>query len=136
MSLNWSVAYVRNYKELTSHPARPDEWSDVTFMLAMLALPCGYDRITEANYRKVAARIETYQLLVGAALYAPKVGDIYITEEDVHDHIGMTINATPMTDAQFAKAALHWNRRHPGQEKSATKTMRALAAKLQRNVEV
>lgn len=105
MSLNFSFANVRDHEAVTTNPSDPERWHPVADALVWLSLICGYSSITEKNCDKVASRIMAYQQGVGAYLRFGVNGTkgVYITKADVQRFVGMTTNATAMTDAQWAK---------------------------------
>lgn len=106
MALTWSVASVKNYETLTTSPAtrgkpqKEQQWHPVTNQLIWYSMSCGFNEITEKNWEKVAERISIMEHIAGPAL-AAQDGDIFITDVDVKAHIGLTTNATRMTEERF-----------------------------------
>jgi len=107
MALHWDVSKVENYQHITTKPwtrgTEDPEWHGVTNAIIMLSMVCGYGRVTEENYKKVAKRIAAYQLVCGAYMGSREWPQIYVTEEDVKMHIGLSVNVTPITDAAWMK---------------------------------
>lgn len=104
MGLNFSFKKVHDFEAVTTDPANPDRWHPVADALVWLSLICGYREITLKNVDKVIARIMAYQSVTGAYLSANGGAiKVYITPEDVRRFIGLSTNASVMTDAQWAK---------------------------------
>lgn len=106
MALTWSVAAVKNYEHVTTSPQtrgkpqKEQKWHPVTNQLIWFSMSCGWNEITEKNWEKIAERIAIMQHITGPAL-AAQDGDIFITDEDVKMHIGLSTNATKMTEEKF-----------------------------------
>lgn len=98
MSLNFNFQNVTNYEEVTTHPADDTRWHPVADALVWLSLICGYREITLKNVDKVISRVMTYQAVGGSYFRG-----VYITAQDIRRFVGMTTNASVMTDAQWAK---------------------------------
>ena len=104
MSLNFSFKKVNDFEAVTTDPADPNRWHPVADALVWLSLICGYREITLKNVDKVIARIMAYQSVTGAYLSANGGAvKVYITPEDVRRFIGLSTNASVMTDVQWAK---------------------------------
>lgn len=111
MPLNFDFRRVRDYEAVTTDPADPTRWNPVADALVWMSMICGYNEITEKNAEKVIERVMQYQLLTGAFLSGgrdennarntPK--EIYIMPTDVRRFIGMTTNASKLTDAQWGR---------------------------------
>jgi hypothetical protein len=109
MSLNFDFTQMverlgkEEYDRITDHPTIEGKWHPVTDALIWMTMAVGMGEITEKNADKFADRLLAYQALNGACLRGPD-GEVYITSEDVKNHIGLSTNVFPMeTDAQFAK---------------------------------
>jgi len=100
MSLNFSG--VSNYTEVTTDPNDSERWHPVADALVWLSMICGYGSITSKNVETVTKRIMAYQA-VTAAYRSFHKEPVYITHEDIRRFIGMTTNASTMTDAQWLK---------------------------------
>lgn len=106
MALHFNFTKVCDHQRVTTNPHVDDEWHPVADALVWLSMICGFNRIDEKNVGKVALRIAAYQVVAGSYLSRTKDGKrepIYITSQDVRRFIGMTTNASPMTDAQWLK---------------------------------
>lgn len=125
MSLNFNVAKIKNHRFLTTHPDDHKKlnkdgsfkkgvstlrWAPITDSLVWLSLGCGFNEITEANWKQVFTRISIHEATFGTM--KRRVGkdghleDWPITPKDVFDHIGLTTNASKLTDAQFNKLVI------------------------------
>lgn len=102
MSLNFNFGDVKDHERVTTDPTDPKNWHPVAEAIAFYSMICGYNAITEKNYTKVAARLLSYQH-VTKPLFHKDGQRFLLTTEDVKRFIGTRTNATPMTDAQFAK---------------------------------
>lgn len=108
MPLNFDFRRVRDYEAVTTDPADPTRWNPVADALIWMSMICGYNEITEKNAEKVIERVMQYQLLTGAFLSGGKgenntPKEIYIMPTDVRRFIGMTTNASKLTDAQWGR---------------------------------
>ena len=106
MALSFDFSKVRDYQAVTTNPRNPDEWHPVADALVWMSMICGYNAITEKNHAKIASRILAYQKASQPYLGIIKEGkrvDILITARDVERFIGMTTNASTMTDAQWER---------------------------------
>lgn len=97
--LHFDFSDVADWQRVCTHPTK-DEWHPVAHMVAVLSLPCGFNKITEANLADVTERIMQYQLVVGAAL-STQAGRLYITPKDIARLVGLRTNASPMTIRQW-----------------------------------
>jgi hypothetical protein len=66
MSLNWSVAEIKDHEKVTTHPKDPKRWNPVTEALVWHSMFCGFNRITEQNWQDVFKRISKYEKVFGA----------------------------------------------------------------------
>lgn len=107
MPLNFKYADVHNKDVVCTDPNDPDKYHPVFNAIVWLSLICGYSQITDKNYRKVYERIATYEAVSGTFLQRSnddgKPVPVRITEDDVALYIGLTTNASPLTDAQWVK---------------------------------
>lgn len=84
MSLNWSF------------PDNANRDRPRLEQMIFATIPVGINRITESNYKKFYSRYRQLQLATGRT-----GADIALA--DVKDHIGLSTNASTITDAQFKK---------------------------------
>ena len=107
MALHFNFSKVRDHESVTTHPTDPESWHPVADALVWLSMICGYNRIDAKNHATVAKRILAYQRVSGPYLGIIEDGkrkDIVITARDVERFIGMTTNASTLTDAQFERS--------------------------------
>jgi len=110
MSLNF------NYKSiddaLVNHPGNAEEHHPVFEALVWMSMVCGYNKITKDNAAKIYERIKASQAMHGALVRKKRESNttsaVYITQRDVEAYIGLTTNASTLTDAAFAKRVLEW----------------------------
>jgi len=97
---------------LVEHPGDSEEYHPVLQALVWMSMSCGYSRITKDNADKVYLRVRACQLMHGAFVHKKRqtnsISAVYITKRDVESYIGLTTNATALTDPQFAKRMLAW----------------------------
>lgn len=112
MALHFDFRDVANSPHVTTSPDTrgkdPEKWHPVADALVWLSLLCGFNHITEANYKKIAKRIAEYQQVSGAYLSHNLMTKIYITEADVKTYIGLKTNASPMSDAKWRAKVYEW----------------------------
>lgn len=109
MSLNFNYANVTNKDEVTTSPFDPESHHPVLDAIVLLSMVCGYNEITEDNAPLVAKRIAQYELINGSYLRLVEDGKpvpVYITLVDVLTYVGLRMNTTKMTDAQWNKSML------------------------------
>ena len=111
MPLVWDVGAVKDWQHVTTAPwtrdAEEQEWHPVTQSLLWSALSCGWSEITEKNAEEIATRIRIEGELFGP-YYSFAGGEPCIpTLADVRMHIGMRVNATPKTRAQWFRGVWH-----------------------------
>lgn len=105
MPLVWDVGAVKDWKHVTTAPwtrdAEEQEWHPITQSLIWSAMSCGWSEITEKNAEEIATRIRIEAEVLGP-YYSFAGGEPCIpTLADVRMHIGMRVNATPKTRAQW-----------------------------------
>jgi hypothetical protein len=97
---------------LVEHPGDSEEYHPVLQALVWMSLSCGYSRITKDSVDKVYLRVRACQLMHGAFVHKKRetnsISAVYITRRDVEAYVGLTTNATALTDPQFAKRMLAW----------------------------
>jgi hypothetical protein len=134
MALHWNLGDIADYKETCFREADYDRphsdikkgdrvMSPVTNTLIWATIPVGINHITEANAETFSQRLRAYENAFGCFLQQPvdkdgnPVGpkgreedvvsykDRRITFDEVKAHIGLSTNASTLTDAKF-KAGL------------------------------
>lgn len=107
MPLTWDVGAIENWQHVTTAPwtrdAEQQEWHPVTQRLLWSALSCGWSEITEKNAEEIATRIRIEDEVLGAHYKLPGGEPCIPTLADVRMHIGMRVNASPKTRAQWFK---------------------------------
>lgn len=108
MSLNWDLTKIKNYEELCWEKNEDDtvRLNPVTDSLIWISMAIGIGKFTEEMAPEIYARISMYEKLFGAMMC--KFGDngkesVYLTPEDVNDHIGLSTNVSKDTMASFRK---------------------------------
>ena len=111
MALHFNYKNVAD-QSLIEDPTDKDRYHPVFDALIWLSLSCGYNEITKNNAAKVYLRVKTFQLVSGAYFRKRQEGTpgipVYITQADVDAYIGLTTNASTMTDSAFAKRVMEW----------------------------
>src|SRR5262245_2877788 len=103
MSLDFSYAKVKDWKEASTDPANSENWHPVGNALVWASIPCGFDQITEANVDEIWTRVNVYQHTVGALLHRPDGSDVWLARTDVARYVGLSTNASRKTSAEFWK---------------------------------
>lgn len=102
---------------LVEHPGDSEEYHPVLNALVWMSMSCGYSKITKDNAAQVYLRIRAWQLLQGALVHKKResnsISAVYITLRDVEAYIGLTTNASTLTDPQFSKRMLEWVKNAP-----------------------
>lgn len=97
MSLRWSIEGVADYEQLLD-----DDNQAITQAIALQSMHVGLSGITEKNVKEFATRVIVLEKVWGPIL---RNGDqkVALTYDDIHRRIGMTVNVSPITNAQFDK---------------------------------
>lgn len=114
MALNWGTDEMKKrlgdarWNEVTTSPwpgeGGQEQWHPVTDRIVWHLLAIGISKITEENAEKVYRRISMIEEVSGPSLVYARDGKetgIFITMEDIRNHIGLCTNVTNMTDAKF-----------------------------------
>ena len=110
MSLNFDFTAMikrlgqERYDEITSNPHNPKQWHPVTDRLIWESLAVDLGSITEENIDEWLYRMEINRAFSDYADL--EFGDgtkIWITREDLENHIGMTTNVTTLTRLKWIK---------------------------------
>lgn len=119
MSLDWELGNIADYENkcffIADHDSK--QWlheydkgdrvlRGLTKTLIMISPALGFREITEKNAKKVYARLKVLEKLSGALCAAPGGGDYFFTAQDIRDHIGLRVNVTETTDAEWSKNIL------------------------------
>ena len=101
MSLNWNVERCKDWKILTNNngsdkPKDTLEWT-ITESLIWSSMTCGFDEITEKNYKEIWFRVNLWETYKGSYISVRTKKDTYeryfITLEDIKKRIGLSTNA-------------------------------------------
>ncbi len=106
MSLNYNYSAVPEH--YTVSPFDKNRIHPVTNYLIWSSLLTGISSITKSNYQEVYRRVAVLQKLNGSDIQYvdPLTQDlvsIYVSLQDIKNHIGLWTNASSMTPAQFDK---------------------------------
>ena len=96
---------------ITTSPFDKDEWHPVTHYLMFSTMTIGMGEITKQNAPEFFRRIAVIQKLYGPALtyrdpLDGKSVEIFITFEDIKNHIGLKTNVGTISRTDFNKKAL------------------------------
>jgi len=107
MALNFDVSNITDYQNITTSPLSKDSWHPVTHYLVFSLMSIGINEIKAGNVDEVFRRVAMQQRIDGPALeyYIPPV-EIYLTRQDIVNHIGLHTNVSNMTAAEFNKKTL------------------------------
>lgn len=109
MSLNWDVTRIANHEVVTTDPNDPKKWHPVTEALVWMSMFIDMSGITAANVVEFCERTAIYEkhFLPGGAYlrrldpetetWVPRP----ITVAEIVSHIGLGVNVSPRTRAQF-----------------------------------
>jgi hypothetical protein len=109
MSLNWSVADVRAYKQLHDGQDQGGAGWLITDSLIWASLFTGMGTITAENWREVYVRTKAAHTVLGMHVYrtlsqdGSRFVEQHITPGMVRRRIGLRTNVSKKTDAQFKK---------------------------------
>ncbi len=87
------------YDRITNHPTNDKEWNPVTNALIWATMYVGLGAITEKNVDTFVKRLLAVQ--AAGALLRGGEKEVYVTERDVRNHIGMRTNVTDEKAATF-----------------------------------
>jgi hypothetical protein len=96
---------------ITTSPFNKDEWHPVTHYLMFTTMAVGMGEITKQNAPEFFRRVAMIQKIYGPALtYLDPLDDskneIFITFEDIENHIGLKTNVSTLSKTEFNKKAL------------------------------
>jgi hypothetical protein len=113
MALNFDVSNITDYQTITTSPFDESKWHPVTHYLVFALMGVGINEIKAGNVAEVFRRVALHQKLHGPALeYHHSPEKIYITYQDIKNHIGLHTNVSNMTAAEFNKMTLGIFERH------------------------
>lgn len=106
----------RCYREIgAGHVLKP-----ITRTLVFSTMTIFMDRITEANWKEFYGRLAAWEQAFGGMTVFPDKRYKHgyrlqrITHKDVRDHIGLTVNVAPKSDAFFYRSLVKAIRREVG----------------------
>lgn len=98
MSLDYNLSKVAEDIKWVDNPDKPGEkmMSKETHSIIwlMLAVECGHE-ITEANAEEMFIRMEIWQKAIAPIWHNGDGTPVYVTFEDVKNHIGLSTNVSP-----------------------------------------
>lgn len=108
MSLNWNISKVKDFEKLYTQKDEEGKTKlkKVPETIIYLTTIVGMGEITDKNWEQFYNRVNFIEKLGGTFLlkqYRKKPIPRFITEDDVKQMIGLTTNASTMTQAQFLK---------------------------------
>lgn len=104
MALNFDVSNIKDYPTITTSPFDENKWHPITEYLVYGLMGIGVSEIKAGNVDEVFRRVAIHQKLYGAALeYHIPPTKIYLTIQDIKNHIGLRVNVSNMTAAEFNK---------------------------------
>ncbi len=105
MSLDFELSGIKNFDQLCWMPGPIEQerrMNPITYTMIWLSMPCGFNTITAKSAELVFYRIHTMERTFGA-WNRNEEGEIFITFQDVLNHIGITTNASSLTEVIFNK---------------------------------
>jgi len=115
MSLNFDYSKVKNSDVITTHPKDVDKpreeqhLSPITESLIWKALSVRLGKITEENVDEWWFRVRLTQLVDGPEFNCGKDVKVYLTRQDIVNHIGLKTNADTFTRSKWAKEFMKIN---------------------------
>jgi len=103
MALTFDVSNIIDHESITTAYKKPGDenprvlWNPVTEAIVWASIPCGFDRITIKNLDVVQARVAIWQQVMGSLLI-----NVFVTNDDISMHVGLTTNASTKTTFQFS----------------------------------
>lgn len=105
MALHWQLENIKDWESYCFEEDKEEggeKMTATTHCLIMASMVGGYDKITEKNHVDVYARLKIQERVRGA--FRQRRGEkVYFTLEEVRGHIGLSTNASTLTQAQFLK---------------------------------
>ncbi|WP_193175250.1 hypothetical protein [Oricola nitratireducens] len=118
MSLRWYTTKMikrlgeERYHQISTDPDGRDgpregwDWHPVTEALVSHSVVCGFNEITERNALEISRRIATYERNKSPSLArrnpdTRKIERVYLTFEDVWNHVGLSTNASTISLKEF-----------------------------------
>jgi hypothetical protein len=71
--------------------------------LGFLMMSSGLDKITERNCREVYNRLAMEEVIIGAYRCNHLGEDMYYTEDEIRQYIGLEVNVSPQSNAEWKK---------------------------------
>ena len=97
MALTYDVRKVKGYEEMTDNELFP---------LCVCLMRTGCPEITAKNLSKVATRIRAFELVNGAMRTNREKEEVYYTEEEIGNYVGIKTNGAEFTKSEFKKSLL------------------------------
>lgn len=113
MPLDWNISRIKDSSKVCFvDDGKDTKLSTLTRTLIFATMHVGIPRITEENAVEFFNRCHIHEQVVGNWQYRlsedqdPKTVAIYIKLDDVKSHIGLSTNASRLTDAVFNKRVI------------------------------
>ena len=106
MALNWDLGNIKNFKSVCWND--DGSFSEETELLIFYTMNLGMGLITESNVDKFILRFRMYEVLHGMSKWRNVDGERInaISDTLIRKHIGLSTNASSISDAQFNKNML------------------------------
>jgi hypothetical protein len=120
MSLNFDFKRIKDWDAVVSDPLDNDKLSPVTDRLIWLCMTVDIGEITAANVDEFYWRMRFIQRLDGPNIQFNDGTEVYLTKQDIIDHVGLSTNVITLKRTAWATKKL-LNEQHPTlrQEESA-----------------
>lgn len=110
MSLDWDLTKIENYKKKCWHETEDGKQSlnGLTETIIYMTMFIGINPITFKNIEEFYLRTFLHEkvsgpMRTGYSKEKDKFSPMYISWQDIVDHVGLTTNASSLTWAQFSK---------------------------------
>lgn len=94
------------YNRITDHPTEKGRWHPVSDALVWICLIIKMSGITEKNADEFYDRLVALQAVAGGEILTSE-GKVFITKEDVQNHIGLRTNVQNKSMASFKSDLYH-----------------------------
>ena len=118
MALDWSLNKIKNHETVCWIPCSDDQSSSfdtvratkddklermnpTTTVLIWSTMSLGVSEITKKNVDHFYSRLRMWEKVSGPNFVNEDNSSNYITYEDVHNHIGLSTNASPIPNLKF-----------------------------------
>jgi addiction module HigA family antidote len=130
LALNFDVSAIANHAEVTTDPVDKNKWHPVTDKLIWMTMTVDVGELTEKTVDEFYWRMRLLQLFDGPNFQFVDGTDVYLTMEDLRDHIGLRTNVITIDRKKWLAKRAYEPFPVVPQEKSARVMLNELAAKL------